>query len=652
MLPTPSPSIQENTPRRPAIPEDLVHQHVAKILSSRHFNKSKRLELFLKFIVTATLNGETESLKEWVIGTEVYNRGTDFDPRLDPIVRTEIRRLRRKLKEYYETEGQQDPLVIEVPKGSYVVNFRDQRDEDLFKIQGELIAGYFVLDRLDEGDDTVTYRVRDGMSARILAVTVISGQNLATSRMRQILDADVAAASLLQHENICRVYKLEPSGLNVCIVTDYFEGHTVIEALEASAPTWKQIVEIAVQLVAGLAAAHRQRITHGNLNPNSIRVAVRESAQIPVVKIVGFGLRSVEPKAAITGPGLFLSREDSPGASAAQRDVRGAGAILFQLLTGSLPESETTAVAWRPEVPEEYRCALSPVLARCLVSNPFEGYADAIELEETLALLGLRSDLPALELDEQRNSTAVRTRTNVPSVADRGPWPFGRRLVACTLLFFFIIAGTSGALLIWRVDGASPRGNLHRLGTPNGDGPSILDSSYHFTADVEIPPDLAEGVIVAQGGRFGGYGFYVLKGKPVFLYNFFDLQRTRWEGPDVLSPGKHALEFNFKYDGLGLGTLAYKNVSGVDRGGVGVLKVDGKEVSRQTIEHTVPLNWQWDENFDIGADTGTPVSNDYQVPFRFTGKLNKLTLTFDPLKLTPGDVKKLTAARRNNRARE
>jgi len=105
MLSPPSPSIQENTLRRLVIPEDLVHQHVAKILSSRHFNKSKRLELFLKFIVTATLKGETESLKEWVIGTEVYNRGTDFDPRLDPIVRTEIRRLRRKLKEYYETEG-------------------------------------------------------------------------------------------------------------------------------------------------------------------------------------------------------------------------------------------------------------------------------------------------------------------------------------------------------------------------------------------------------------------------------------------------------------------------------------------------------------------------------------------------------------------
>ena len=79
-------------------------------------------------------------------------------------------------------------------------------------------------------------------------------------------------------------------------------------------------------------------------------------------------------------------------------------------------------------------------------------------------------------------------------------------------------------------------------------------------------------MIVTQGGRFGGYRFYVLRGKPVFLYNFLDFQRTRWEGSDVLSPGKHTLEFDFKYDGLGFGTLAFNSVSGIGRGGTGVLK--------------------------------------------------------------------------------
>jgi arylsulfatase len=189
-------------------------------------------------------------------------------------------------------------------------------------------------------------------------------------------------------------------------------------------------------------------------------------------------------------------------------------------------------------------------------------------------------------------------------------------------------------------------------GTPNGDAPSILASSYTFKADVEIPASGAEGMIVTQGGRFGGYGFYVLKSKPVFLYNFLDLQRVCWEGARALPPGRHMLEFDFRYDGLGFGTLAFNSMSGIGRGGTGVLKVDGKEVARQTMQHTIPLILQWDENFDIGADTGTPVSNDYQVPFRFTGKLNRLTLTIDRPTLSAADVRKLKEAQQNNRASE
>lgn len=189
-------------------------------------------------------------------------------------------------------------------------------------------------------------------------------------------------------------------------------------------------------------------------------------------------------------------------------------------------------------------------------------------------------------------------------------------------------------------------------GTPNGDAPSILDASFDYKAEVDIPQDGAEGMIVTQGGRFAGYGFYLLKGKPVFLYNFFDVQRTRWEGANALSPGKHTIEFDFKYDGLGVGTLAFNNVSGIGRGGTGVLKVDGQEVARQTMAHTIPLIMQWDENFDIGADTGTPVSDEYQVPFKFNGTIDKLTLTIDRPKLSPADIEKLKTATRNNRAAE
>jgi len=182
-------------------------------------------------------------------------------------------------------------------------------------------------------------------------------------------------------------------------------------------------------------------------------------------------------------------------------------------------------------------------------------------------------------------------------------------------------------------------------GTPNGDAPSVLNSSYTFKAEINVPEGGAEGMLITQGGRFGGYGFYLLKNKPVFLWNLVDLKRIRWEGPE-LAPGNHALEFDFKYDGLGEGTLAFGNYSGVGMGGTGVLKVDGKEVSSQKMEHTIPFILQFDESLDVGSDTLTGVNDqDYKPPFNFTGKIIKITLTINRPKLSPEDIKKLEAAR-------
>ncbi len=102
----------------------------------------------------------------------------------------------------------------------------------------------------------------------------------------------------------------------------------------------------------------------------------------------------------------------------------------------------------------------------------------------------------------------------------------------------------------------------------------------------------------------------------MFLYNFMDMQRFRWEGSDVLSPGKHTIVFDFKSDGPGMA-----------KGGTGVLTVDGTQVASQKIPHTVPALMPWDETFDVGVDTRTGVEDkDYQVPFAFTGTIDKLTV--------------------------
>ncbi|WP_417851450.1 arylsulfatase [Thalassoglobus sp.] len=194
---------------------------------------------------------------------------------------------------------------------------------------------------------------------------------------------------------------------------------------------------------------------------------------------------------------------------------------------------------------------------------------------------------------------------------------------------------------------------LPMTGLPQGDSPSILNSSYTITADITVPEEGAEGMILTSGGRFCGYGFYLLKGKPVFLWNLLDLQRIKWEGKEALSPGQHTLEFDFKYEGLGAGTLMFNSMSGLARPGTGTLKVDGKVVATQKMEKTIPMILQWDESFDIGSDTLTGVNDaDYLPPFPLTAKLNKLTLNINRPQMSPADIKKLEAAMRNNQSSE
>jgi arylsulfatase A-like enzyme len=172
------------------------------------------------------------------------------------------------------------------------------------------------------------------------------------------------------------------------------------------------------------------------------------------------------------------------------------------------------------------------------------------------------------------------------------------------------------------------------VGIPVGNAPSILNKDYTITAVVSVPNRGAEGMIVTMGGRFGGYALYLLKGKPVFVYNLLDLERYRWEGGvggadwlgDSLTPGKHTIVFDFKLAESGLG-----------KGGTGVLSVDGKELSRKKVEHSIPFLMSIDESFDIGSDTRTGVDDSYQLPFKFTGSIDKLTFKLGPDQLSAED---------------
>jgi arylsulfatase len=168
-------------------------------------------------------------------------------------------------------------------------------------------------------------------------------------------------------------------------------------------------------------------------------------------------------------------------------------------------------------------------------------------------------------------------------------------------------------------------------GIPLGNSPHILNRPYTITAEVDVPEDGGSGMIVTQGGRWGGFGLYLLKGKPVFDYNGLMLAQFRWEGQQPLTAGKHTVAFDFTSDG-----------PGIARGGSGVLKVDGQEVATLKVPKTIPFLIPGDETFDIGVDTRTPVNDrDYQVPFPFNGTIDKLTFKLGPVRLSAAEQRQL-----------
>ena len=169
---------------------------------------------------------------------------------------------------------------------------------------------------------------------------------------------------------------------------------------------------------------------------------------------------------------------------------------------------------------------------------------------------------------------------------------------------------------------------------PEGAAPDTKNKSYKVAADVVVPAEGAQGVIATQGGRFNGWGLYLLDGRPVFHYNFVNIKRATIASKEKLAPGKHVLVVDFKYDGGGFG-----------KGATVTILVDDKPVAEGRVDRTYPFRVSLDETLDIGEDTGTPVSEEYRVPFKFTGDLRRVLIRLGEEKLSAEDEEQLRRAR-------
>jgi arylsulfatase len=152
---------------------------------------------------------------------------------------------------------------------------------------------------------------------------------------------------------------------------------------------------------------------------------------------------------------------------------------------------------------------------------------------------------------------------------------------------------------------------------------NIKNQSSKITAELEIPEGGANGAILSQGGRFGGWSLYMKDGKPAYVYNFLGLERYTIAAPEALPAGPVTVTLDFVYDGGGVG-----------KGGKATLLVNGKAVAEGRVEKTQPNIFSADETADVGLDNQTPVAEGIGIgaETRFTGKINKVTLEVTPVK--------------------
>jgi arylsulfatase len=150
---------------------------------------------------------------------------------------------------------------------------------------------------------------------------------------------------------------------------------------------------------------------------------------------------------------------------------------------------------------------------------------------------------------------------------------------------------------------------------------NIKNRSLSITADVEIPKGGANGVILVQGGRFGGWSLYLKDGKPIYCYNFVGLEEYKVSAPQAVAAGKATIRMNFDYDGGGIG-----------KGGTATILVNGQKVASGRIERTQPMIFSADETAGVGVDDATPVTADYKERDNaFTGKILKVVVDVKPI---------------------
>ena len=418
---------KSSTPIELDLAPESIREQLQKIVASRIFSQSKKLVRFLGFAVETTLEGKGDQLSEYLIGVEVYERSSSFDPQIDTIVRGEARRLRSKLRQYYDTDGAHDPILIEVPKGAYAAVFHERDRGILDKNIGQLVSHYRLVEKLGEGGMGTVYLAEDTRLGRPVALKFISAALLKDKNSRNRLVREAKAAAAIDHPNVASVYEIDEVEGQPFIAMAYVKGQSLEDRIAEGPLEIRDALNIAYQFADGLEAAHRQGITHRDLKPAN--VILEEGGRI---RIIDFGLAQLSDASRLTelssplGTANYVSPEQMNGEVVDQRtDIWSLGVILYELLTGRRPfqaehrEAIYYAVAyktpdpmgrWRAGIPED----LERIVFKCLEKQPTQRYPDAATL---------KADLLTTQSEGLRPQGAPRSSLPLPRGDDTGMSP-------------------------------------------------------------------------------------------------------------------------------------------------------------------------------------------------------------------------------------
>ena len=373
------------SPEKLEVTAGAIREEMNRILASAGFAKAKQLRTFLSFLVEKTLAGELDDLKEYSIAVQVFGREQSFDPTADNIVRVEARRLRTRLAEYYVSEGRFDPLVIDVPKGTYVPHFspRSFQEEDRL---ADALSQYQIAERLGVMSDGVLYRAVDLKLGRKVLLWVTSSID-EPARLNAILDRARAAAAL-HHPNLCPIYEVgELTDRRVFMVMASPGDSTLSERFRRGDISVAAAMEAAEHVAEALAVGHSSGFVYGALTPESVLVdASDKPTGWPQTRLV---FLATDP--ASTPDNLRRSPEQRRGENPDVRsDIWAVGALLYESVAGrALKEGDDIATSLAA-LPTQAPLELTRIIRRCLEADPVHRYQTATELANELKTVLLR----------------------------------------------------------------------------------------------------------------------------------------------------------------------------------------------------------------------------------------------------------------------